>query len=85
MFTHLADEAGLPPIRLHDLRHLAATLALLADIDIRVVAEMLGHSDAHVTRDIYQSILDDLAHEAAEAVVKLVPRKMAFRGTGMAV
>jgi hypothetical protein len=33
-----------------------------------------GHSDSRITRDIYQSVLDDLARAAAEAVVRLVPR-----------
>ncbi|MER7049528.1 tyrosine-type recombinase/integrase [Streptomyces jumonjinensis] len=74
LFDRLVAEAGLPPIRLHDLRHGAATLMLAADVDIKVVSETLGHSDTRITRDIYQSVLDDLAREAAEAVVKLVPR-----------
>ncbi|AXG79372.1 site-specific integrase [Streptomyces paludis] len=74
LFQRLVTEAGLPPIRLHDLRHGAATLMLAADIDIKVVSETLGHSDTRITRDIYQSVLDDLARAAAEAVVKLVPR-----------
>ncbi|MEU6017783.1 tyrosine-type recombinase/integrase [Streptomyces sp. NPDC047515] len=74
LFERLVDEAGLPPIRLHDLRHGAATLMLAADVDIKVVSETLGHSDTRITRDIYQSVLDDLARAAAEAVVKLVPR-----------
>lgn len=47
---------------------------LAADVDIKVVSETLGHSDTRITRDIYQSVLDDLARAAAEAVVKLVPR-----------
>jgi integrase len=74
LFERLVAEAGLPPIRLHDLRHGAATLMLAAGVDIKVVSETLGHSDSRITRDIYQSVLDDLARAAAEAVVKLVPR-----------
>lgn len=74
LFDRLVSEAGLPPIRLHDLRHGAATLMLAAGVDIKVVSETLGHSDSRITRDVYQSVLDDLARAAAEAVVKLVPR-----------
>ncbi|KPI03008.1 integrase family protein [Actinobacteria bacterium OK074] len=74
LFERLVAAAGLPPIRLHDLRHGAATLMLAAGVDIKVVSETLGHSDTRITRDIYQSVLDDLARAAAEAVVKLVPR-----------
>lgn len=77
MFSREVEAAGLPPVRLHDLRHGAATLALAAGVDIKIVSEMLGHSDTHITRDIYQSVLDDLARDAAEAVVKLVPRQRA--------
>jgi integrase len=74
LFDRLVVLSGLPPIRLHDLRHGAATLALAAGVDIKVVSEMLGHSDTSITRDIYQAVLDDLARAAAEAVVQLVPR-----------
>ncbi|MEO3750823.1 tyrosine-type recombinase/integrase [Streptomyces sp. B6B3] len=74
LFERRVAAAGLPPIRLHDLRHVAATLMLSADIDIKVVSETLGHSDTRITRDIYQAVLDDLARDAAEKVVQLVPR-----------
>ncbi|MFD7131873.1 tyrosine-type recombinase/integrase [Streptomyces sp. NPDC059894] len=73
LFERLAEAAGLPPIRLHDLRHVAATLMLSAGVDIKVVSETLGHSDTRITRDIYQSVLDDLARDAAEKVTQLVP------------
>ncbi len=73
LFERLVEAAGLPPIRLHDLRHVAATLMLAAGVDIKVVSETLGHSDTRITRDIYQSVLDDLARDAAEKAVQLVP------------
>src|SRR4051812_35917161 len=55
LFARLVEAAGLPPIRLHDLRHVAATLMLAAGVDIKVVSEALGHSDTRITRDTYQS------------------------------
>ncbi|OCC11477.1 site-specific integrase [Streptomyces sp. PTY087I2] len=73
LFERLVKAADLPPIRLHDLRHVAATLMLAAGTDVKVVSETLGHSDTRITRDIYQSVLDDLARDAAEKVVQLVP------------
>jgi integrase len=73
-FTTLAADAGLPPIRLHDLRHGAATLALAAGVDIKVVQEMLGHSCLAITADTYTSVLPAVARAAAEAVAGLVPR-----------
>jgi len=43
-FERLYRAAGLPPIRLHDLRHTAASLALQAGVPLKVVSEQLGHS-----------------------------------------
>lgn len=74
-FYRLAYEAGLPPIRLHDLRHGAATLALAAGVDIKVVSAMLRHSSTTITADLYTSVLPDVAREAAEAVAAMVPRR----------
>ena len=48
----LIAECGRPPVRLHDLRHGAASLALAAGVDLKVVQEMLGHSSIITTADI---------------------------------
>jgi integrase len=74
-FRRLVKRAALPPIRLHDLRHGAATMALDAGIDIKVVSEQLGHSTTTLTRDTYQSVLKQLHHNAADAVAKKITRK----------
>ncbi|WP_370413514.1 tyrosine-type recombinase/integrase [Streptomyces fradiae] len=73
LFERLVAASGLPPIRLHDLRHGAATLMLAAHIDIKIVSDTLGHSDTRITRDIYQSVLPHVGKSAAEATAKLVP------------
>jgi Phage integrase family len=64
----------MPPIRLHDLRHGAATLALAAGVDLRVVQDMLGHCSIVLTADTYTSVLPDVARKAAEQVAALVMR-----------
>jgi integrase len=68
----LIAEAGLPPVRLHDLRHGAASLALAAGVDLKVVQAMLGHASIVTTADIYTSMLSEAAHTAAEASAAFV-------------
>jgi integrase len=66
--------SGLPPVRLHDLRHGAASLALAAGVDLKVVADQIGHCSIVLTADTYVSIAMELAQSAAEAVARLVLR-----------
>jgi integrase len=73
-FVKVCTAAGLPPIRLHDLRHTAATLMLAARIDMKVIQETLGHSALSTTSDVYTSVLPEVAQAAAEAVAAIVPR-----------
>ncbi|MHA4945692.1 tyrosine-type recombinase/integrase [Micromonospora sp. SD19] len=68
----LVDRAGLPPIRLHDLRHGAATLAREAGADLKAVQDQLGHATIQLTADIYTSVLPESQREAAEATARLV-------------
>src|SRR2546422_11302047 len=56
---------GLPPIRLHDLRHTAATLALTAGIHPKVVSERLGPATGGITLDTYSHVGEGLQGEAA--------------------
>ncbi|MEV7042889.1 tyrosine-type recombinase/integrase [Amycolatopsis sp. NPDC051061] len=73
-FHAIADAAGLPPVRLHDLRHGAATIMIAAGADLKVVQELLGHSTIAVTADTYAHVLPELARETAEAAASIVPR-----------
>jgi len=74
-FDRLVRDAGLPPIRLHDLRHGAATLALAGGADMKVVSHMLRHSSITITADTYTSVLPSTARAAAEAAAAIVPRR----------
>jgi integrase len=71
-FHHLMLESGLPPVRLHDLRHGAASLAHCAGVDLKTVQAQLGHSSIVLTADTYTSVLTDLLAYAAEATARLV-------------
>jgi integrase len=73
-FKKLTKTADLPPIRLHDLRHTAASLALEAGADLKVVSDQLGHSSIVLTADTYISVLPPLALKAAENTAKLIAK-----------
>lgn len=77
LFERLAFAAGLPPVGLHALRHGAATYALAAGVDVSIVSERLGHSTTTLTRDVYTSVLPEVARAAAEATAAMIPRRRA--------
>jgi integrase len=64
-FKPLLREAGLPNIRLYDLRHTSATLALTVGVAPKVVSEQLGHASAAFTLDTYSHVLPHMQDEAA--------------------
>jgi hypothetical protein len=68
----LIQELDLPPIRLHDLRHGAATIALASRTDLKVIQQMLGHSSIVTTADTYTSVLPEAAHRAAQATADMI-------------
>jgi len=71
-FSNLIGETRLPPVRLHDLRHGAATLMLLAGADLKTIADQLGHSSVVLTADTYLSIAVELGLKAAADAARLV-------------
>ena len=64
--------AGLPRIRLHDVRHSYASAALAAGIPAKVVSERLGHATIAITMDTYSHVLPGLDAEAAGTVARLI-------------
>ncbi len=72
MRDSLVRGSGLPRIRLYDLRHTYATLALQADIHPKVVSERLGHATVSITLDTYSHAIPALQEDAAERVAKLL-------------
>jgi integrase len=71
-FGKLIVSSRLPPVRLHDLRHGAASLALQAGADLKVVQDQLGHSSIVLTADTYVTVLLEVAPKNAENVTRLV-------------
>jgi integrase len=72
LFRRLNTASGLPPVRLHDLRHGAANLALAAGNDLKFVQALLGHASIVLTADTYTSVLDEHAHRGAQATAELI-------------
>lgn len=59
-------KSGLPQVRVHDLRHTAATIMLTEGVHPKVVQEMLGHSSISVTLDIYSHVAPTMHREAVD-------------------
>jgi len=68
----LARAAGLPAIRLHDMRHGAASLLLAGGVPVEIVALILGHASPAVTRGVYAHVLKAPAAAGMEAAAALV-------------
>jgi len=67
-FRKLLARAGLPPVRLHDLRHMAASLLLAQHVPARVVMEILGHSQIALTMNTYSHVAPEVSPEAADRI-----------------
>jgi integrase len=71
-FGKLSKAAGVRAIRLHDLRHGYATIALREGVPLKVVQQVLGHSSIAVTGDIYSHVLAELDERAAAAISRAI-------------
>ena len=71
-FQEQVAQLGLPRIRLHDLRHTWATLALQAGIHPKIVSERLGHANISITLDIYSHVAPSMHAEAANTVAAYI-------------
>lgn len=65
-FRKLLQEAGLPPIHFHDLRHSAATILLSMGVNVKVVQELLGHTDISITLGVYGHLLPSMQQTVVE-------------------
>jgi integrase len=65
-------ETPLPHMRLHDLRHIHATLLLKAGVPVHVVAARLGHADPAITLRVYAHVLRDQASEVPQVFASAV-------------
>jgi integrase len=70
----LVKRAGVPMIRIHDMRHTSAALMLANGEHPRIVQERLGHADVSTTLNRYSHVTPDMQRDAADrleaAIVK---------------
>ena len=71
-FERAIAKTALPKIRLHDLRHTHATIALRAGVQVKVISERLGHESPAFTLKQYAHVLPGMQAEAAAEIARLV-------------
>jgi integrase len=74
-FARLARRHGLPPAKLHSLRHFRAWSLIGTGEELAVVSKLLGHASVKVTADLYGGVFEAKGREAGEKAAALVPRK----------
>jgi integrase len=79
IFHKALRDAGLPKIRIHDLRHTAATQLLERGVHPKVVQEMLGHSTITITLDTYSHVIPSLHAHVADHMQLLFADRMEGR------
>lgn len=82
VFDVAAEKAGLEGITPHDLRHTAASLAVAAGANVKAVQQMLGHSSAAMTLDIYAGLFPDDLDAVARFLDVHVPQMCHIRAPG---
>lgn len=76
-FESVCDMAGIPVIRLHDLRHSCATLLLGENVPLKVIQERLRHKDIRTTGNIYSHVSPKMQEEANQKMSKVLKFKRA--------
>lgn len=71
---HLMNKAGVPLVRLHDLRHLHASVAIHSGMDAKVLADRLGHSRASFTLDHYTHLFESQRAQSAVSLLDFLPK-----------
>lgn len=66
--TRALERAGLPHIRVHDLRHTVASILLESGVHPKIVQELLGHSTIRLTLDTYSHLTPGLHQQAAQTM-----------------
>lgn len=71
-FARAVEQAGLRKIRLHDLRHTHATIAVKAGVPVKVISERLGHESPAFTLKQYAHVMPGMQAEAAKMIAEAI-------------
>jgi integrase len=83
-FQKLMRAAGVPRLRVHDLRHSAACLLIIDGLPPTDVANMLGHANPGITLSLYSQSFESQRQRAAQAMEKVLQRALSGeKVTGM--
>ena len=74
------ERAGVPRIRLHDMRHTAATSLLTAGVHPKLVQDMLGHSTIITTMDVYSHVMPAVHGDAVLRLDRMLNAARSERG-----
>lgn len=67
--------AGIPHIRVHDLRHSYASLLINKGTDIAVISRLMGHGSPAITYKIYSHFYPETNYKAIEDIDSLMDIK----------
>lgn len=73
-FTRLVETAGLPKQRFHDLRHACISLLAAQGVPVKVIPEIVGHSDVRLTQNVYQHVFQPAKRDAAAKMNEVLVR-----------
>jgi integrase len=73
-WTPATAAADVAPLRLHDLRHTCASLAIAAGADVKVLQRMMGHASAALTLDRYGHLMPGQARSVADRLDEMARR-----------
>ncbi len=70
-FKRIVQNAGVPRLRFHDLRHTHGSLLIKEGVPVKVVSERLGHAQIAHTMQTYQHVLPGMQADAADTTERL--------------
>lgn len=71
-FYHLTEQLGLPQIRFHDTRHTHATMLIEQNVNVKLIADRLGHEDIQTTLNTYSHVLPNMQREIANKLDEII-------------